>query len=52
MELGVRLSVDSADEFVLDDGATTFPILDVLDRAARQVASTAMDEHGEEEGGV
>jgi len=33
-------------------GITTFPILDVLDRAALKVASTAMDEHGDEEDGV
>ena len=51
MELCIR-SVDSADRFVLDDGVTTFPILDVLDRAALKVASTAMDEHGDEEHGV
>ena len=52
MELGIRLSVDSKDKFVLDDRAITFSILVVLDRAALKVASTAMDEHGEEEGGV
>ena len=51
MELCIRL-VDSADEFVLDDGATRFPILVVLDRAALKVASTAMHEHGDEEDGV
>jgi len=51
MELGIRL-VDSADEFVLDGGAITFPILVVLDRAAFKVAPTAMHEHGDEEDGV
>jgi len=50
-ELDIRL-VDSGDEFVLDDGAITFPILTVLDRAALEVASTVMDEHGDEEDGV
>ena len=52
MQFGIRLSVDSADKFVLDDGAITFPILDVLDREALKVASTATDEHGDEEDGV
>ena len=51
MKLGIRL-VDSGDEFVLDDAAITCPILVVLDRAALEVASTAMDEHGDEEDGV
>jgi hypothetical protein len=51
MALGIRL-VDSADEFVLDDVAITFPILVVLDRAALKVGSTVMHEHDDEEDGV
>jgi hypothetical protein len=38
MELGIRL-VDSADEFVLNDGAISCPILLVLHRAALKVPS-------------
>jgi len=50
-ELDIGL-VDSGDEFILDDRAITFPIFAVLDRAVLEVASTVMDEHGDEEHGV
>jgi len=50
-ELDIRL-VDSGDEYVLDDGAITFPIFAVLNRTVPEVASAVMDEHGDEEHGV
>lgn len=44
--------VDSGNELVLDDGAISLPVLAILNRATLKVASTAMDEDGDEEDGV